>query len=505
MYTEESIKRKLRFISWPLVVLSILMATISYMYAGSEFGDALYRAFDLFGFSSGEAPVNLGIRIARWLAPASVATALIVEIAPLFRWVRDRFAFLLYRRVIYSDTYPGVALFQNLKHRAVLAARLDQFDSAVKAKSYVIMMSDDTSGLSLYSQLYKPDRNIKLCLNQMEPNLIPSLGNTQIFNINDLVAGAFWQNKLNIFNTIKESCISNHNKIIHIKIAIIGYEALGKRMLYKGLLLNLFSVDQSIEYLVFGDESSCNIFAEDMLHCTELNGDEVTFCYDDPLQSGKLADADYIIITGEPDMVLIQKILYTTIKSQIYCYDPDGVEINNMFASIRSSMERNKHMAQGSSSNSIYDMYQRLHSFGVYREVISKDKIYNNRLDREARDRHEEYISKIKKDSDGVSEQCINWDLLDGFRKGSNINACDYEETAIKLIKTGLFDADELAELEHIRWCRYHFLNHWKYAPGEKNPVERTRSELCAYAELDEKKKEEHRCIVERWDRLANR
>ena len=21
----------------------------------------------------------------------------------------------------------------------------------------------------------------------------------------------------------------------------------------------------------------------------------------------------------------------------------------------------------------------------------------------------------------------------------------------------------ELAELEHIRWCRFHYLNHWKY------------------------------------------
>ena len=43
---------------------------------------------------------------------------------------------------------------------------------------------------------------------------------------------------------------------------------------------------------------------------------------------------------------------------------------------------------------------------------------------------------------------------------------------------------DELQEIEHIRWCRFHLLNNWSYAPGGKNKVARTHHYLVPYSEL---------------------
>ncbi|MDO4403912.1 MAG: hypothetical protein Q4C09_02625 [Atopobiaceae bacterium] len=43
---------------------------------------------------------------------------------------------------------------------------------------------------------------------------------------------------------------------------------------------------------------------------------------------------------------------------------------------------------------------------------------------------------------------------------------------------------DALQEIEHIRWCRFHFLNGWTYASGKKNKRMRTHPDLLPYWSL---------------------
>lgn len=51
-----------------------------------------------------------------------------------------------------------------------------------------------------------------------------------------------------------------------------------------------------------------------------------------------------------------------------------------------------------------------------------------------------------------------------------------------------------LAELKHIRWCRYHYLNNWQFgipADGkQKDPHLRLHISLIPYAELTDAEKE---------------
>ena len=56
---------------------------------------------------------------------------------------------------------------------------------------------------------------------------------------------------------------------------------------------------------------------------------------------------------------------------------------------------------------------------------------------------------------------------------------------------------EKLAELEHIRWCRYHYLNNWHYGIPEngktKDLEKRIHCDLVPYSDLNEEAKERDR------------
>ena len=90
------------------------------------------------------------------------------------------------------------------------------------------------------------------------------------------------------------------------------------------------------------------------------------------------------------------------------------------------------------------------------------------------------------------------WGRLDGFTRYSNISAADYHEIQRSMLQEDGMTVEDmekdqeylekLAELEHIRWCRYHYLNIWKRgsAPeGKKDMIRRLHPLLVEYSELD--------------------
>lgn len=92
------------------------------------------------------------------------------------------------------------------------------------------------------------------------------------------------------------------------------------------------------------------------------------------------------------------------------------------------------------------------------------------------------------------------WAKLNSFTRYSNISAADYH--AVQLLMLGneaLTDEklERLAELEHIRWCRYHYLNNWTYGTPDngknKDAAKRVHRALLPYAELSNSEKEKDR------------
>ena len=84
-----------------------------------------------------------------------------------------------------------------------------------------------------------------------------------------------------------------------------------------------------------------------------------------------------------------------------------------------------------------------------------------------------------------------NWDSLSGFLKASNISASDFGEVLAEL--NDRISEDEQAGLEHIRWCRFMYLNYYTSGNpenGEKrDDKKRIHSDLISYGELDPSEK----------------
>ena len=111
----------------------------------------------------------------------------------------------------------------------------------------------------------------------------------------------------------------------------------------------------------------------------------------------------------------------------------------------------------------------------------------------------------------GVAETAENreaeWAKLDAFTRESNISAADYHLVRLDMLAAmGLPASAEklppetmelLAELEHIRWCRYHYLNNWTFGQPEdgrrKDPSRRVHRDLIPYRDLTEADREKDR------------
>jgi hypothetical protein len=60
-------------------------------------------------------------------------------------------------------------------------------------------------------------------------------------------------------------------------------------------------------------------------------------------------------------------------------------------------------------------------------------------------------------------------------------------DTVNRLLAQGV-SMETLAELEHIRWCRYHYIHNWKYGPATDSS-KRIHNCLIPFSELSEEEK----------------
>ena len=103
------------------------------------------------------------------------------------------------------------------------------------------------------------------------------------------------------------------------------------------------------------------------------------------------------------------------------------------------------------------------------------------------------------------------WLKLDTFTRYSNIGAANYYEVCMHILDGKELTEERLAflgELEHIRWCRYHYLNNWQYGiPNNgknKDPKNRVHSLLVSYDRLAESEKEKDRENIQMLMALQN-
>lgn len=401
------------------------------------FLDAVYASIRLY-LGEMEEGITVGavLQIARFLALTATFGILIdvfdktTDIVNWFKLCKSG------TTVVYGDSNYADYLYESLnKHQ-----RIRGMDKLIKGASrYLIMYSDDSENLLFLNRHYEKLKNkdVHIMLGNVSKQNIKS-PHIFVFSIAENCARQYWRDY-----PVKKN----------EKIAIIGFDEVGRNLLLYGLQVNLFDPEQHLEYHIFGDGRA---FRREHTELDQMAPDEIIFHDDGVYDYAEIAEFDRIILCSSSDEIAAaSKLLISApIRNPIYMYAPNGDIVTNLFGD------------------------NKVICFGTAEEMASIDMILNQRSMEAARKQHEFYVSQY-----GGTP----WEELDSFKRYSNVSSSDYMYVIERLIEEGV-PAEKLAELEHIRWCRYHYLNNWKY-DKVTDPAKRHHNCLIPFAELSEEEK----------------
>ena len=431
------------------------VGSAGYYEAGLSFSNSLYAAFALYFTNQISAEYNGLNELARWTAPMVTASAVLCLLQHI--WKRIRWRFMGFGR-------DSIAVYMDEDRKI-------QFEDGVRAaypggiflgyfKSYIILFSSDEKSLEFYEEHRErlARRAVYIGLRELEQGLVKNMPGVVLFDINRAVARLLWK-QIALWKQ-KESSAA---------IVVWGNGALAMQILETGLQLNLFDEGQSLHYDLVTDDPSYQLRHGDM---DLMNGDEV-LCL--PMGSEQAWEAvrseDIVIIADRVGYSMLQNIAVNA-RGRVYYYSPMGAD-----------------------AGTVMD-FPALFPFGRDRDVFTDENIRNGKLIARAREQHEAYERRQQREAAerGESYTPTSWDQLSGFLQESNISSSDYGEILEQLLMEGMPE-EELAELEHIRWCRFHYLQYWKYA-AQRDNSRRLHSDLRPYEELSRQEKAKDLAII---------
>ena len=427
-----------------LAILPMAIGALGYMLAGEMFSNALYAAFALYFTNPISDAYNVFVEAARWTAPLVTATAILCVLQSVWDALRYRIKLLRKKDsvAVYSDNECHIEFSKDV---SVIYPR-DRFKSY--ARSHIIMFSSDEKNLRFYEEHKDElaDRKVFIAVKDIECSFLNSLGNITVFDINATIAGMLW----------KEISLWNIGFSVY-NIVIWGDNILTENIISTGLQLNLFSRNQKVIYHVIADNANFKVRHSEL---RLMNNDEIHYHNKDDSNIWNLiSEADIVIVPDVPDAETMQTIVVKAGDSKVYYYSPHSGDLISYFS-------------QGS-----------IIPFGRDDMVFTDDNIRRFKLFCKAVKLNEHYATLYDTER--------NWNALSGFLKGSNISASAFGEVLFDL--NSRISEEEQAELEHIRWCRFYFLNYYTFGipKNGKNRDDKRRihKDLVAYNELDQAEK----------------
>lgn len=404
------------------------------------FLDTLYASLKLYsGVTESGVPVGGFLQLARFLALAATLGIVINLLNKVNDIINDMKLFRSNSTVVYGDSVYAGYIYDKLDRGIRIRGEEKFIDNASR---YLLMFSDDTENLAFYSRNYEvlKDKNVYIMLEDISRQNIENPMIT-VFSIVENCARQYWKD----YPAVRDE-----------KIAIIGFENLGKNMLLYGLQMNIIDPGQHFEYHIYGDGTE---FRREHTELDQMAPDKIVFHDDGIYEYAQMTDFDRIIICGGQDVnrniTVAGKLLASaSINCRIYIYTPNGDIVTSLFGK------------------------DRLICFGTAGETASADMIFNEQTMEAARRQHEFYYQQY-----GGTP----WEKLDCFKRYSNVSSSDYMHTIDRLVGQGV-PLETLAELEHIRWCRYHYIHNWTYG-AETDSSRRIHNCLIAFSELSEEEK----------------
>ncbi|MCM1498693.1 MAG: RyR domain-containing protein [Clostridium sp.] len=455
-----------------LIIVPFIVGSVGFLLMGKAPLDAMYSALNLYGMDLNEEKINLWVELARWLAPCVLAASVLAIANSLYHFL---YVAIVSRKkgsnIIYGRGEAAQLLCGNLKN-----AVLVENGVCLKGENHIIILENDMESLSFYDRNRKKLESKKtyICLKELSMEEVREQGEILFFSMNDVIARLFWKEEFKVWEQKTQTMV----------IALLGFGNLGQRLLNYALQLNLFSREQKIVYHVFGVEEEVALLYK---NCQLMNQDELVLHVEGTVeqQFKILSEVDAVIITEETDMEGIQKLLTLCREPRIYYYDPFDKKIEQFLAA-----------------------GDRLQGFGRNRHIFTEKYIKTDVLYKDAKKLNDAYDKVQRKGcqeesswDDMMSQKA--WKELSGFLKASNISEADYQDVLRALLAQDNFDeerVEELAELEHIRWCRFYFLHLWKYGVPKSGAAWDSREKihrcLLPYPEINESEKVKDRNVI---------
>lgn len=427
----------------PLVFVPFVVGAIGYLLAGEPFTNALYASFALYFTNPISDAYNGFIELARWTAPIAMVGA-ILEVLQKYSRALDLWicSHKNGSAAVYSDR--DLQLAENDSIHFLYAG--DHFQK--RCQAHLILFSSDEENLKFYEKHKQAlsGRKVYIGLQELEQGLTELPPDVTVFDINQAAARQLWK-KISLWNT---GCAAP-------KVAIYGSGTLAATVLSVGLQLNLFDPAQKVAYTLIAENPTFRIRHPDF---STMNGD--TIHYISPTQEDAwqcIREADYVIVADQVSLEMLQSLAVQTYRGELYCYAPEDGSACERLA------------------------FHKPIPFGQNSELLTADTICGEALVQNARALHESYCRQNP-------GQAAPWETLSGFLKCSNISSADFNQVIAQLPDS--VSDEDAARLEHIRWCRFHFLNYWRKSEPDspKNAALRLHPDLIAYDDLPEKERE---------------
>ncbi len=439
-----------------ICLVPLIVGAVGYLLSGEWVSDALYASFGLYFTNPVSDAYNGCIEFARWTAPLVTATAILCALKSVWDRIAWRIAGLARDSVaVYTD--------EDIKVRFDQGTRVIYPGERLVAcvKSHIILFSCDQKSLGFYeehkAQLTR--KAVYIGLRELEMGLIREVEGVTLFDINSSIARNFWK-KIQLWKQDKKD----------INIVIYGDSLLAQNMLSVGLQLNLFSKEQHIVYHIISKEQHFRIKHSNLLL---MNGDEIQHYMGfregetDRMPWEVLKKADFVIVADLVSAEIFQTIAVKAGGKKLYYYSPVSGDAGDYIA---------------------YGMPE---AFGENEEIFTNENIRRQKLVQTAIALNEQYAAKYNTERD--------WNRLSGFLKSSNISSADFQQVLRELSSS--MPEEELAELEHIRWCRFYSLNYWRQGNPEgkerKDERRRIHRDMVAYSALSEEEREKDREVVQ--------
>ena len=434
-------------------------------YENYDLSNAIFFTFLMFLYGYDGYTTNIFLEIARYGALFLTVTAIISIFEKITLKIRDFIvSYTTNSTFVYGDNELAREFINSSKYKTI---NREYFSDT---KRYVLLKSDEEN-LEFYNSNIENLKDKEVFIkNSVLANTIQ--GKHKFFSLEQIAARKFWEE-----NSLIDLAFVNGKEKEELKIVFAGFNTLAEYVLYEAIIINIFDPKQIVSYHIFGDSKE---FEQSHINSNILN---IHYHEESLLENKDLLNESDVILFFDSNEKL-NKLLGCIKKGNLVYFTKDYI---NKDLYLNHKYGNNKNIT--------------LTTFNYSRNICTENEVVNEVSLHDAKQLNANYnLKQHFNEGLTIDEQ---WSKLSTFHKTINIACVDYFKFTIKrLLEKNLnkkyeditdqefnTQLDLLSELEHIRWCNYHYFCNWTF-DKTTNKNEKKHNCLVPYADLSKEEKD---------------